>query len=201
MNPRPAVMLHRRSSAFTLVELLVVITIIGILIALLLPAVQAAREAARTMQCSNNIKQIVFGAVSLDQKYGILPPLVIKENWFVGGPPDYSAVNPGSPYFGVQMGSILYYILPYVGQENVYVGSKTWYGPCLATWGYEHAGLNPPGYGQNWINPFGSMAASAAATAGSTNHSLTATGVAGFLVPTYLCPSDPTGLAGQGGWF
>ena len=99
--------LYKRN-AFTLVELLVVIAIIGILIAMLLPAVQAVREAARRTQCLNNIKQIALASLNYESAVGRFPPGVLadaRSNRGIGS--------------GVQSVGVFCQLLPYMELNNV----------------------------------------------------------------------------------
>lgn len=100
-----------RRPAFTLVELLVVIAIIGILVALLLPAVQSAREAARRTDCKNNLKNIALAALNYESAHGAFPPAAQERTgsaWKQSTPPPLSRHNG------------LSFMLPYFEQGNTY---------------------------------------------------------------------------------
>ncbi len=100
-----------RSHGFTLVELLVVIAIIGILVALLLPAVQAAREAARRASCLNNLKQIGLAVHNFHDTYRRLPPSGANDQQPFGTDP------PSSNRWG---SSWMVYLLPFVEQHALF---------------------------------------------------------------------------------
>ncbi|MEW4451776.1 DUF1559 domain-containing protein [Bremerella sp. JC817] len=102
-----------RRGGFTLVELLVVIAIIGVLIALLLPAVQQAREAARRMQCTNKVKQLIIASHNVHDTYGIFPPAGGKSNGW------NAKVQRKGPFYNLA-GSFYFHLLPYMEQNSLY---------------------------------------------------------------------------------
>ena len=106
--------LRRPPAAFTLVELLVVIAIIGVLIALLLPAVQAAREAARRSQCGNNLKQQALACHNLHDTFKVLPSAGRQDRTAGRNTANLFASPPD------QWWHWRYQILPFIEQKNVH---------------------------------------------------------------------------------
>jgi prepilin-type N-terminal cleavage/methylation domain-containing protein/prepilin-type processing-associated H-X9-DG protein len=107
--PRPLANVRARL-AFTLIELLVVIAIIGVLVAILLPAVQQAREAARRTQCANNLKQFGLVLLQYEEAHGCLPTGAVSKP-YTGNP----ALAPN-----LYRWSTLAFLTPYLEQEQVY---------------------------------------------------------------------------------
>ena len=105
-------MARRQRTAFTLVELLVVIAIIGILVALLLPAIQAAREAARRSQCNNNLKQLGVALHNYHDTFRVMPPgLYNRINDWSTAPPVGTSCNRNG-WFP--------HVLPFIEQTALY---------------------------------------------------------------------------------
>lgn len=129
-----------RRRGLTLVELLVVIAIIGLLVGLLLPAVQAVRESARRVQCGNNLRQLGIALAACESANGYMPQAA---GWFPG--PAFARSDKATPPLGTppaRLSSVFYFLLPYLEQNALYMQRSGWTQTDL--WLYQNPNGIPP---------------------------------------------------------
>ncbi|MEM8669690.1 MAG: DUF1559 domain-containing protein [Planctomycetota bacterium] len=174
--------MKRTPSGFTLVELLVVITIIGILMGLLIPAVNSAREVARRNQCATNMKNFALAATQHENTKGELPPYTQKFGVFPGAIADRTEEPPSTNYGGtiprhVKIGGFGVPLLPWLDAQ-----------PTYEHWTQDSYSLIADGAAQG-----GTTSTVGASSAGAGFHTLAAPNLAIF-----QCPSNPVTDANNG---